>query len=191
MTRWWWVRHGPTHEKAFVGWRDVPADLSDRDQIDRLSAYLPANALVVSSDLIRAVATADAIARGRQRLAHARELREFDFGEWDGLGFAEVAARDAELSRAFWEKPGDVAPPGGESWNQVAARVRGFVQTVNTRYGGRDIVAVAHIGVIMTQIHVACGDAEAALAHSIDNLSVTRLRHENDRWHLEEVNRLP
>ena len=27
--RLWWVRHGPTHEKAFCGWRDVPADLSD------------------------------------------------------------------------------------------------------------------------------------------------------------------
>ena len=24
--RLWWVRHGPTHEKAFCGWRAVPAD---------------------------------------------------------------------------------------------------------------------------------------------------------------------
>ncbi|PHR02026.1 MAG: histidine phosphatase family protein, partial [Sulfitobacter sp.] len=38
MTIWHWVRHGPTHEKAFVGWRDVPADLSDTAQIARLNA---------------------------------------------------------------------------------------------------------------------------------------------------------
>ena len=33
MTVWHWVRHAPTHETAFVGWRDVPADLSDRARI--------------------------------------------------------------------------------------------------------------------------------------------------------------
>ena len=61
MTTWHWVRHGPTHEKTFVGWRDVPADLSDHAQIARLDAHLPKEALMVSSDLIRCVATADAI----------------------------------------------------------------------------------------------------------------------------------
>ncbi|MDX5383564.1 MAG: histidine phosphatase family protein, partial [Rhodobacterales bacterium] len=29
MTRFFWLRHGPTHQKVFTGWRDVPADLSD------------------------------------------------------------------------------------------------------------------------------------------------------------------
>ena len=36
VTRFWWVRHGPTHEKAFTGWRDVPADLSDSAALARL-----------------------------------------------------------------------------------------------------------------------------------------------------------
>ncbi|MDG1167584.1 MAG: histidine phosphatase family protein, partial [Sulfitobacter sp.] len=58
MTVWHWVRHGPTHEKTFVGWRDVPADLSDRALIGRLNSYLPSEAVVVSSDLIRSVTTA-------------------------------------------------------------------------------------------------------------------------------------
>ena len=39
MSDWFWIRHGPTHEKNFTGWRDVPADLSDRAIIDRLSSY--------------------------------------------------------------------------------------------------------------------------------------------------------
>ena len=39
--RWWWVRHGPTHQKVFTGWRDVPADLSEVDQINRLAKFLP------------------------------------------------------------------------------------------------------------------------------------------------------
>ncbi|MEO0677999.1 MAG: histidine phosphatase family protein, partial [Pseudomonadota bacterium] len=44
MTTFWWVRHGPTHEKAFTGWRDVPADLSDTAALQRLSAFLPSDA---------------------------------------------------------------------------------------------------------------------------------------------------
>ncbi|MFT7136552.1 MAG: alpha-ribazole phosphatase, partial [Akkermansiaceae bacterium] len=51
MTTWHWVRHGPTHEKTLVGWRDVPADLSDHAQIARLNAHLPRDAILVSSDL--------------------------------------------------------------------------------------------------------------------------------------------
>ena len=99
MTRLWWVRHGPTHAKAFAGWRDIPADLSDTAALTRLNAHLPAGAPVISSDLIRATATADVLSAQRPRLPHDPDLREFHFGEWDGLGFAEVAARWPDLSR--------------------------------------------------------------------------------------------
>ena len=68
MSRFFWVRHGPTHAKSMVGWSDLPADLGDTAQLARLSTHLPAEALVISSDLIRASATADAIAGKRTRL---------------------------------------------------------------------------------------------------------------------------
>ena len=58
MTTLWLVRHGPTHAKAMIGWTDLPADLSDAGAIARLRAALP-DAPIVSSDLIRAVTTAD------------------------------------------------------------------------------------------------------------------------------------
>jgi len=192
MTRWWWLRHGPTHEKAFVGWRDEPADLSDTAAIARLDGFLPKGAVLVSSDLIRASATADALAAGRNRLPHAPELREFNFGDWDGLGFDAVAARDPDLSRDFWENPGDIAPPNGESWHQVAARVAPFVDGLNSRFTGRDIIAVAHIGVIMTQIARASGlTAKQVIAQRIDNLSVTRIDHDKGRWMVGAINHVP
>ncbi|WP_108482844.1 histidine phosphatase family protein [Oceaniglobus ichthyenteri] len=173
---WYWVRHGPTHEKTFVGHRDVPADLSDTAALARLSAYLPRDAVVVSSDLLRSVTTADAITDGRVRLPHAPELREFDFGLWDGLTFDAIAARDPELSRAYWETPGDIAPPHGESWNMAAARIAPFVDHMNREYSGQRVIAVAHIGVILTQIARAADlDPVQAIMQSIDNLSVTRI----------------
>jgi alpha-ribazole phosphatase len=192
MTRLWWVRHGPTHEKAFVGWRDVPADLSDQAQIDRVAAYLPADARIISSDLQRASATADAISKGRTRLPHDANLREFDFGDWDGLHFKEVAARDPDLSRRFWEEPGDLAAPGGESWNAVVKRVGAAVDDLCQQYQGTDLVLVAHIGVIMTQIQRASGStAYEAMGHHIDNLSVTDMTYVDKTWYIRRINHLP
>lgn len=195
MTRLWWVRHGPTHQRNFCGWRDVPADLSDHKAIARLSALLPADALVTSSDLIRASATADAIAGSRPRLPASPALREFNFGEWEGLGFAEVSTRDPELSRLYWDDPGDVIAPGGESWNMAADRVRAHVDALIAAHPGRDIVLVAHLGVILTQIARAPGiSPRIAIGQSIDNLSLTRIAvgpdGETGGWQVECVNHI-
>ena len=193
MTTWHWVRHGPTHEKSFVGWRDVPADLSDTARVARLTAHLPQTALVVSSDLSRAVATADALAHpARKRLHHAPDLREMHFGVWDGMHFTDVATRDPELSRAFWEEPGDIAAPEGESWNQTATRVNMAVDAINARYNNKHIIAVAHFGVILTQVQRALGvTAYEAFSHKIDNLSVTELSHDNGCWQVARINHCP
>ena len=188
----WWVRHGPTHEKAFVGHRDVPADLSDRALIAKVDAALPPDALVVSSDLIRASATADAIESARQRLAHDPNLREFDFGIWDGMAFDAVAARDPILSRQFWEEPGDITAPDGESWNMVADRVSRSVDRTIADHAPRHLIAVAHIGVIMTQIARAAGCAPyQAMSHQIDNLSITDMTFDGTAWSLGRINHLP
>ncbi len=191
MTRLWWVRHGPTHQKTFVGWRDVPADLSDHARIARLSAHLPIGAMLVSSDLCRASATADAIETGRHRLPHQAALREFNLGDWDGKHFTDVAASHPGLSRAYWENPGDHAPPNGESWNTAAARVNMAVDGLLTQ-PARDIIIVAHVGVILTQVQRALGiTAYQALAHKIDNLSVTTLIHDTRQWRAAVINHLP
>jgi broad specificity phosphatase PhoE len=192
MTTWHWVRHGPTHQKTFVGWRDVPADLSDTAQIARLDAHLPSEALIISSDLIRASATADSIAEGRRRLPNDPKLREFHFGDWDGKKFDEVAQTHPELSRAYWETPGDITPPGGESWNTAAARVSEVVDTLNTAHPDAHIIAVAHIGVILTQVQRAENlGPEDAIGHFIDNLSVTTLHNGSDGWRIGAINHLP
>jgi alpha-ribazole phosphatase len=190
MTDWYWVRHGPTHEKTFVGWRDVPADLSNQPLINRVARYLPNNAVVVSSDLIRSITTADALSTGRKRLAHEHGIREFNFGDWDGMHFSDVAKTDPVLSRAYWEKPGDVAAPNGESWNVAAARARIVVDRLSRKHSS--IIAVAHFGIILTQVQRALGaSAYDCLANKIDNFSVTHLKEDNGAWSLNCINYLP
>ncbi len=193
MTIWHWVRHGPTHEKTLVGWRDVPADLSDTARIARLSAYLPGNAMLVSSDLIRAVATADVLTLdARKRLPHEPDLREMHFGQWDGLAARNVAQQDPELSRDFWATPGDTAPPQGESWNQTARRVNAAVDRLSAGFPDAHIIAVAHFGVILTQVQRALNiTAKQAMAHNIENLSATEIHVAPSGWNVARISHCP
>lgn len=173
MTRFWLVRHGPTHARAMVGWTDLPADLSDSAALARLTAHLPREAPVVSSDLSRAIATADALGP-RPRLPHDPALREIHFGQWEQRAFAEIEAESPDHIRAFWETPGDIRPPGGESWNDLTARTWA---TLDRLHGtAPDLIVVAHFGPIVAALQRAENlSPEAAFAHRIDNLSVTCL----------------
>lgn len=174
MTRFWLVRHGPTHAKTMIGWTDLPADLSDTAALARLGAHLPEGAPVISSDLVRAVATADALGP-RPRLPHDPDLREMHFGDWETRAFVEIEAETPALIRAFWESPGDVRPPGGESWNDLTARIWAALDRLQGT--APDVIVVAHFGPILAALQRALDlTAEATFAHRIDNLSVTSLR---------------
>ncbi|MGQ0565678.1 MAG: histidine phosphatase family protein [Gemmobacter sp.] len=192
VTRFWWVRHGPTHAKCMVGWSDLPADLSDHAALARLSAHLPGDAVVVSSDLSRAIATADAIQGRRERLPHDADLREIHFGTWEMRAFAEVEAEAPDHIRAFWQVPGDVAAPEGESWNMLAARVDAAIDRLLAAHPGRDIIVTAHFGAILAALQRAEGlSPEAVFAHRIDNLSVTCLACDGSGWRSHAINHRP
>jgi alpha-ribazole phosphatase len=185
VKRLWWVRHGPTHAREMTGWTDRPADLSDTAALDRLRAVLP-DAPVVSSDLIRARSTAEALRR--PLLAPLADLREIHFGAWEGLTFDEAEARDPALIRRFWSEPGEPSAPGGESWAMLSARVNRAVDTLLAS-GPSEVIVVAHFGPILTQVERALGvPTTVAFAQKIEPLSVTTVLIAEDGWQLERVN---
>jgi len=189
MTRFWWVRHGPTHAKTMVGWSDLPADLSDHAALARLADYLPPDAIIISSDLIRAAATADAVQRDRLRLPHDRMLREMHFGDWELRSHDQIEAESPDLIRAFWDRPGDVRPPGGESWNEINARIWAATDRLIGAYAGRNIVIVAHFGAILSALQRADNlTPEQAFSHRIDPFSITEMSLGADGWRLGRVN---
>ncbi|NOD89323.1 MULTISPECIES: histidine phosphatase family protein [unclassified Ruegeria] len=192
MTRLHLVRHGPTHAKTMVGWSDLPADLSDTAALRRLHDHLPSEAIVISSDLSRAVDTASAIQGPRLRLPHNPDLREIHFGSWELRGFADIEAEDPELAFAYWDNPGDVRPPKGESWNDVRNRVDTAIDALVAQHTGRDLVIVAHFGVILTQVQRALDlDGQQTFSHRIDNLSVTDITLDANSWTVGKINHLP
>lgn len=182
MTTLHLIRHGPTHAKTMIGWTDRPADLSDTDRIARLSAALPDAARMISSDLCRAVETANALARPeRDRLPHDPDLREIHFGEWEDRTFAEINAEAPAAIDAFWKTPGPNRAPGGEGWDDLRARVSAAVDRLIPL--GGDLIIVAHFGAILTQLQRARGASNTdILGQYIEPLSLTRLRWTGVAW---------
>jgi len=128
---------------------------------------------------------------GRKRLPHQLDLREFNFGTWDGRSFDDIANEHPELSRAYWENPGDVAPPNGESWNAAAERISNAVDQLVDVHMGQNVIVVSHFGAILTQLQRALGiSPEEVLAQPIDNLSITQLERSRTDWKAGIINHI-
>jgi broad specificity phosphatase PhoE len=146
------LRHGDTRlspEHRFSGRRDLPLSASGLRQARaaacRLAAGAPIDA-VVSSPLQRAVATA-AIAAGELGLAAAvtdDDLRETDFGDWDGFTLEEIQQR-WPAAAAAWRRDPEKAPPGGESFADTADRVNRACDRLLRDHGGKTVLVVSHI----------------------------------------------
>ncbi len=116
-------------------------------------------AVVVTSPLTRCRRTAEVIANqlGPAPIEVEPDLVECDFGEWEGLTFAEVKQRwPAELDA--WLGSPDVAPPGGESFRAVSSRVTAAVTNLVAAYAGQTVIGVSHV----TPIKLVLRDALAA-----------------------------
>jgi len=110
-------------------------------------------------------------------------------GRYESI-YSEIESDSPDLISAYWEHPGDVRPPGGESWHQVCVRVDRAIDALIAAHRGRDLIVVAHFGVILTQIQRALQlDTDAVFAHRIDNLSVTQLTYLPDgHWREGRIN---
>jgi ribonuclease H / adenosylcobalamin/alpha-ribazole phosphatase len=163
------VRHGETAmtvQGRYSGRGDVP--LSEQGEAQAMAAAGRVAGIsrdvtaVVSSPLSRCTRTAELIAadQGDIPVTVMPDLIECDFGDWEGLTFAEVRERwPAELDR--WLDSTSVAPPGGESFQAVAKRVRGALATLQSAYPSGTVVVVSHVSPIKLILRdaLAAGDA--------------------------------
>ena len=201
ITRWWWVRHAPVinHGGAIYGASEVDCDTSDEVSFRALAARLPEGALWLTSRLGRARQTAAALIEAGAAASAPlieEDLGEQCFGDWQGRSHAELARENTPAYHKFWLAPARHAPPGGESFNDVIARVGPVIERHTKAHGGRDIVAVVHGGTIRAALAVAFGveaNPDASLCFSVDNLSITRIHHipgpgAGGNWQIHSVN---
>ncbi|MDX3108766.1 bifunctional RNase H/acid phosphatase [Nonomuraea angiospora] len=156
------LRHGETAlsvERRFSGRGDAELTPNGLAQAaaaaERLSREPYRLDVIVSSPLKRARQTAEAVARRTGLDVEVEEdLRELDFGDWEGHTFTEVQRRwPAELSA--WFADPETAPPGGESFATVARRVQAAGERLVERYEGKTVLAVSHVTPIKMLLRLA------------------------------------
>jgi probable phosphoglycerate mutase len=163
------VRHGETAltQQGRYSGRGDP-ELTDEGQAQAMAAAGRVAGLsrevtaIVTSPLRRCVRTAELISAevGAVPVTVIEDLIECDFGRWEGLTFAEVQERWPREMQA-WLSSTSVAPPGGESFQAVAKRVRGVLATIVESNPGGVVVVVSHVTPIKLLLRdaLAAGDA--------------------------------
>jgi broad specificity phosphatase PhoE len=138
------VRHAePAITGVMLGWLDP--GLSERGR-EQAAVLLPGVRWerVYSSSLRRARETAEMIARGAP-VEVLEDLREISHGDWNGLTWAQVEARDPELAARKLADWRGVTAPNAEPWPEFAARVLRAMEGI--RRGPRPAAIVAHAAV--------------------------------------------
>jgi broad specificity phosphatase PhoE len=152
---------------------------------------------VLCSPYTRAASTAEIAIREAGldlELVRDERLRERDLGAFDGFTgqgirakFPEESDRRKRLGKFYYR------PPSGESWADVAFRVRGVTEMLEQRYSDRRVLVVTHQAVTMLFRYVLEGLTEAEVldidAHeNIANCAVTRYALQDGRLALQAFN---
>jgi len=142
-------RHGETDLTygRYCGSSDPPLNDGGRGQAQRIRDLLLREgvAAIYSSPLRRVIETAEPSARALGLEVRVVDgLREADFGEWEGLTFAQARERDPDTWRRREADPYSVAPPGGEAYRDLLARVVPAFGELFERHPDEAIAVFAH-----------------------------------------------
>lgn len=149
------LRHGRTGLSGrYVGSSDVPLSEEGQAQILALRPDLSAMKIdtLLASPMLRCTQSVDLLGLGLP-VQFDPDLREIDFGRWEGKTFAEIEAQDTELVQHWASGTDDFCFPGGEA----TARFTSRMDAVKNRLLAADaktLLLVTHGGVIRSLI---CG----------------------------------
>ncbi len=188
------VRHGETPwnaERRFQGQSDIPLSARGRAQAVAIASALSSIPFGhgYASDLQRAAVTAQTIVADRALAIETDvRLREFDFGEWEGLTWAEIVARWPELEQRLPTRASDYDPAGGERFEHVVARVRAFFDDLRRRVTAGHVLIVTHAGVLHAAMQILRPEGFDPLGIVFSTGSITRVTMEGDRARIITLN---
>jgi len=150
------LRHGQTTANAqalLQGRIDLPLDEIGRQQAAKCGEFIRQNfpgAHVVASPLLRAQETASHI----QSQFHTDErVIELDYGQWDGMALTDVP----HDQWAQWRRDPSFRPPGGETLEELDARVRPALEDLADRARDEHVVIVSHVSPRASICRIAIG----------------------------------
>lgn len=178
------IRHGETAWNAvrrLQGHIDIPLNQEGQRQAEALGRALAAEPLhaVISSDLQRALQTAQAVAGPQRKVHQDVQLRERCYGVFEGMLYADIE-RSYPAEFAAWQaRDIDAVMPAGErvaeSFRQFFQRSLDGIAGWAGRHPGRTIAIVAHGGVLECAYRAATGmTLDSPRDFQVKNASINR-----------------
>lgn len=153
------LRHGETvagggfrgrldDELSATGWNQLRAAVADKGPWQR----------IVGSPLRRCASFAAELAERQQLpLELEPDLRELDFGDWEGRTAAELMIEHSDELGRFWRDPYGFTPPGGEPLTAFESRILAAIERLTDRCAGERVLLVTHAGVMRLLLAQARG----------------------------------
>ena len=181
------IRHGETEWNKtgrFQGHSDVPLSAEGRAQAAMLGKNLSVDHvdMIYASDLTRAMETAAPLAqRFGLEVISDPQLRELNFGAWEGRNFNDVNAENPNAMKNFYTDPEQADIPESEPFPEFQRRIAGRVREIVAQKRGKRIVIVSH----GASIRILLADLLSMPIRSIWHLSqlntaVNKIRFEDD-----------
>ena len=190
------IRHGETVGESsirFHGATDVALSDLGRAQVRAVAEEVAGTRFVASiqSPMSRARESAEIVlAQLGERPTHIEEdvdLREIDFGRFEGMTDAEIKADSPEW-HADWKAGAVAGYPDGDDIARFRERCAAAVRRFVVRHPEGDLLFIAHKGVINAAIHGLCGLPYAELGAEPMDLGSLWVLREGDPWTLEVRN---
>lgn len=150
MTKLILIRHGQTvwnHELRYQGQTDVALTEEGYRQARLMTNRLKTEKIdaIYASDLSRALETAKIVAEGWSvSVQSLPELREINFGVWEGLTYKEIAERYPDLVKVWFSNPSQVRIPNGEMFAELQDRAYGAIKSLLAKHPDQTILVASH-----------------------------------------------
>jgi len=142
------LRHGDTAQRSYRGQIDDALSPLGWQQLRAAVAGRQWDAIVASS-LQRCAAFAQELADARGLpLRLDPRLREYHFGDWQGVPIEDIAERDGEALGRFWADPVAHPPPGAETFEAFHARLSAALDDIAIEARSQRVLVVTHGGAI-------------------------------------------
>ncbi len=191
------LRHAHTQynvEKRYAGSIDIPINekgIQDSRVAAKSIASLAID-VIISSNLKRAYQTAEILSGGKIPIVKSKRCAERNFGILEGRTWDDAQKMDPPiLFIAVGNDSHSVNPQGGEHFEDLWQRAKGFRNFIFQRYTGKTILVVSH-GVFLQMFHGVLRGLNCIESLSVypANLEMAAFRFSNDCLLHEEVTRL-
>ena len=196
MTKFILIRHGQSEanlHELFAGHFDAPLTETGHAQARETAKYIKANFTVdavYGSDLKRAFFTGKATADlfGLD-IVPEKGLREIYEGAWSGEKFSVLPVKYPEDFGVWLSDIGHARCTGGESTEELLARVKGTLVRIAKENDGKTVVIATHatpIRVMQSFVQTGSLDAMQSIPW-VTNASVSVLNYDNGAWAFESI----